>query len=115
MASIGRISPGFRSTFDSVFGPNWTHIAMHTFLFAVLALLLCWLAKSVSPLKSLLFALGLALLIGLLQEALQAFTSGSYSIYGSIFDLWVDLSGAVIGWSIGRLLYGLLWTKPRAY
>ncbi len=115
MASLGRISPGFRLAFNEIFGQDWTHIVMHAFLFTVLALLACGLAGWLSRSKSLLLALGSALIIGLFQEGLQALASGSFSFAGMVFDLGVDLSGGAIGWVIWQLLYGLFWTKSRAY
>jgi VanZ family protein len=102
MAFLGKLWPDFGSVFDAIFSPDWMHIVMHTFLYAVLGILLTTWIKSLS-IQSVLFILGLALLVGCFHEGLQILTARQWpGWFAEIFDLSVDLAGAAIGLALAR-------------
>jgi len=75
---------------------------MHTFLYAVLGILLTHWIKSLS-IQSALIILGLALLVGCFHESLQTLTAGQWPGWSAeIFDLSVDFVGAAIGLAMAR-------------
>ncbi len=97
MALLGKIWPAFRYRFDAIFGPERMHILMHALLFAGLVLLL-WATLRLRPSwRALWLTLGAVLLAAALQETFQALSSGYFSLRASLFDLGVDLSGALLG------------------
>jgi len=97
MAFLGRLWPSFGRLFNAVFTAGWTHIAMHAFLYAVLALLLARAIRPASA-RAVLCLLGLALGIGCLQEGLQWLTLKSEIGWSaSAFDLLVDTAGTCLG------------------
>jgi hypothetical protein len=70
MALLAGIWPSFGRVFDAIFAPDWVHVVMHAFLYAVLAVILChWLPANC--IRAVVTVLGLALLVGILQETLQ--------------------------------------------
>lgn len=88
------IWPEFRAPFDAVFAPEWMHILSHLALFAGLGALLVGVFRW-HPGRWLL-AVTVLLLVGLLQETLQALSSGNLLRY-ALFDLGVDLAGGLAG------------------
>ena len=103
MAFLAKLWPAFGNVFSAVFAQDWTHILMHTLLYAVLGLLM---AQAISPTssKAILILGGLALLVGCLQEGLQLFSAGTWGGWPpEILDLFVDLGGTIIGISATRL------------
>jgi hypothetical protein len=74
MAFLGTIWPAFGHLFNTVFAPDWMHVIMHTFLYAVLGILLTHRIKSFS-IRSALIIMGLALLVGCFHEGLQILTA----------------------------------------
>jgi hypothetical protein len=104
IALLGSLWHPFGRLFDIVFSPNWIHIAMHTFLYAVLAFMLAQWIKPVS-LKAVMSILALAIVIGCLQEGLQGLAPGhGFSWSASAFDLFVDSVGTTIGLILARRL-----------
>ena len=104
MAFFAKLWPAFGSVFSAVFAQDWTHILMHTLLYAVLGLLM---AQAISPTssKAILILGGLALLVGCLQEGLQLLSLHAWPGWpAEILDLSVDLTGVCIGIGISRLL-----------
>ena len=102
MAFIGKLWPAFGSIFDAIFSPGWMHVIMHTFLYAMLGILLTHWIKSLS-IRSALIILGLALLVGCFHEGLQILTARQWPGWSAeIFDLSVDLAGAAIGLELVR-------------
>ena len=97
MAWLGRYSAHYRQMFDALFGPPWMHVVMHTLLFAGLAALLIWVVRLEMSWRSAGLVLTTVLLIGLLQEGLQALSQGSLYWPGVLFDLGVDLTGGALG------------------
>jgi VanZ family protein len=103
MEFLARLWPAFGSIFNPIFSPDWMHIIMHSLLYAMLAFLLAQVVHPVSR-KAILILVGLGLLVGCLQEALQLFSAGAWPGWPpEILDLCVDLAGTLIGISIGRL------------
>ncbi len=100
MAFLGRLSPGFRRAFDTIFGPAWVHVVMHAALYAVLAF---WLVLGFNRLpakKAAWMILVAILIVGILQEGFQALNTGVISISGSALDLGVDLAGGGLGFGV---------------
>jgi VanZ family protein len=102
---LGRFSPAYQRTFDRVFGAEWMHVVTHALLFAGLAILLVYTLRLPLRLRSALAIASLALLTGMLQEAFQIFSrqvslGDSLVLRMAIFDLWVDLSGALAGFAL---------------
>lgn len=103
MASLGNHWPPFGRVFNVVFAPGWTHIAMHTFLYLVLAFLLAQWRRPVSA-KAILLLLGVIVVIAICQEGLQWLTIKSEIGWSaSTFDLAVDLAGTFVGLALSRL------------
>jgi VanZ family protein len=108
VASLGNHWPPFGRVFNAVFTPGWTHIAMHAFLYLVLAFLLTRWIGPVSV-KAMLLLLGLVLVIAACQEGLQWRTVKSEIGWSaSAFDLAVDLAGTFAGLALARL-----WSSRR--
>jgi hypothetical protein len=112
--ALRRYSAGYRQAFDAVFQPAAAHVLMHAFLFAVLAVALAawfdggrrWVAARV---------IGTAAAAGCLQEMIQALTSPSYDLGDGLFDLGVDVAGAVLGlvvFSLARFARLRLQSRP---
>jgi hypothetical protein len=98
MAWLGRFSPAYRRAFDSIFAPDWMHWIMHALLFGGLVALFFIILRLNLDHKMAWIALALGLGVGCLQETFQALSQGSFSLAGSVFDLWVDLGGDSWGW-----------------
>jgi len=97
MALLGKFWPAFRYRFDAIFGPERMHIIMHALLFAGLVLLL-WAVLGLRPgRRALWLTLGVVLLVAALQEGFQAISNSYFSLRASLFDLGVDLAGALLG------------------
>lgn len=104
MAFLGRVWPAFGRLFDLVFAPNWMHVLMHGLLYAVLGFLLAGWIKPVS-IRAGIKLIGLVMLVGILHESLQLLTAGIWPGWApEVFDLAVDLGGAVCGLFVDRLL-----------
>ena len=108
IAFLSHFWPPFGRLFDTVFSPDWIHIAMHAFLYAVLALLLAQWIRPASP-KAVASIMALAVAVGCLQEWLQGLSPGhGFTWSASAFDLLVDAGGAALGlvltrcWSLHR-------------
>jgi hypothetical protein len=110
LAWLGTLSPAYRRIFDAIFAPLWMHIVMHLLLFGGLVLLLAFAFRPRRNWRALAVLLGAALVIGMCQEVFQALSSGMFSLTGSLFDLGVDLAGAIVG----GVIYGMAPTKSRA-
>ena len=86
--------------FNSIFGPDWMHVLMHTALFCGLVLLLL-VGFGLKPGGRAFSAAMLAILaVAVLQEGLQALGQGIFFLRGTLFDLGVDLLGGAIGYGI---------------
>jgi hypothetical protein len=106
MAFLGTIWPAFGYLYNAVFAPGWMHVIMHTFLYAVLGILLSYWFKSLS-IRSVVIVIGLAFLVGCFHEGLQILTAGHWpGWFPEIFDLSVDIAGATIGLALVRLGVG---------
>jgi predicted MFS family arabinose efflux permease len=102
MHSIGQLSTLYKRIFDSVFEPEWMHIAMHTALFAGLAAILTLVTRPPWRAMTLMLVCGLILGAGILQEIFQWLTQDKavplmIALRSSAFDLGVDLSGGLLG------------------
>ena len=97
-----RFSHLYKTGFDWAFKSNITHVLMHVFLYAILALLISIAfsnnKKLISPVKVILIVLG----ISVLQETIQL-VSIKYPVgWDDIFDIFVDVSGGFIGVGVFR-------------
>lgn len=94
-------SDTYRRVFDTIFGPFWVHLVMHTLLYLVLAYLLAQLLVATrSPkvsLRRLVLVLSLVLVIALLQESFQLLYLGRWPGADEFLDLGVDLTGGLLG------------------
>jgi VanZ family protein len=97
MAFLGKIWPAFGKLFNAAFSPAWTHIAMHTFLYAILGFLLAqWIRPD--SVKAIIVLSGFALIVGFLHESLQILSAGAWPGWpAEVLDLSVDLIGAFLG------------------
>ncbi len=97
MAFLGRLWPAFGRAFYAVFAADWTHVAMHGFLYLVLGLLLV-LGLRPTVRRTYLLLFGLALCVGVVHEAIQLLAAGAWPGWGAeLLDLSVDMSGASLG------------------
>jgi|APSaa5957512622_1039677.scaffolds.fasta_scaffold78155_1 VanZ family protein len=80
------------------FTPEWVHIVAHTTIFAALTMMVL----SVFPRHWLAFVatLLLALFVGILQEGIQVAAAGMRPGWEEVFDLCVDLFGALCGMTL---------------
>ena len=97
MAWLGRFSPAYRRTFEAIFAPEWMHWFTHALLFGGLAALFVLVLRLNPDRKTTWMVIALTLSAGVLQESFQAFSQGSFSLSGSVFDLGVDLVGGLLG------------------
>ncbi|HTX89687.1 MAG TPA: VanZ family protein [Anaerolineales bacterium] len=96
MAFLGRLWPGFGRVFYRVFAQDWSHVLMHTFLYAVLGFLLTGWIKPVSR-RSILILYGIVFIVGCIQEGLQIWSAGAWPGWpAEILDLGVDIGGLTI-------------------
>ncbi len=101
-----RFSPSGERLFNALFGPAWMHVAMHSFLYGVLAAVLL---TSLFPRPNLRPSwqgvariLGLVLAVALLQESIQLLSQQRTPGGDELFDLDVDLAGAGLGMFLAR-------------
>ena len=93
-----RASPVGYRLFNTLFSPAWTHIVMHSVLFAVLgALLMQSLYGRLASKSGVGVVLALVLGVGLLQEGIQLFSEQRLLNYGNFFDIGVDMLGGGVG------------------
>lgn len=98
----GQWSPSAR-LFNRLFASPWTHILMHAFLYAVLAMLL---ASRYYPSKRYWagITVGVILIVALGQEMLQLFPQRTWPGWtAEMLDLSVDLGGGGLGLLAGYL------------
>jgi hypothetical protein len=100
MAWFTRVSATFQRLFVYLFEPVWTHVVMHTLLFAVLAWLLTRLLAPRPPVVVLI----LVMLVALGQEGVQWLYTGQMPGADEAFDLTVDLLGGGLGVVVGNVL-----------
>jgi VanZ family protein len=100
--SLRQFSASYRRAFDFVFGHESAHIVMHGFLFAVLA---GGLRRRLGVRPAIL----VALVVGCLQEMIQALTGRGYDVRDGLFDVVVDVTGAGIGVT-AVWLWSRLWS-----
>jgi len=102
MAWLAGQEPDVDAFFTAVFEPEWTHVVVHVFLYAVLGSLLAWIFKGKARLWILIpFSV---ILVGILQETMQVITLNRTPGRAELFDLCVDLLGALLGWLIFWLI-----------
>ena len=101
-----RFSARGEAIFNTLFGPAWVHVAMHSFLYGVLAAVLL---TSLFPRANLRPSwqgvariLGLILAVALLQEGIQLLSQQRAPGGDELFDLGVDLAGAGLGMALVR-------------
>ena len=107
MAWLGNFWADYRRIFDTIFAPEWMHRLMHAFLYAGLAIFLVSIFDLPLDLKTVLFILGIVLLVGLIQEGLQFFSAVQILTWNSLFVLGMDMIGAGIG-------LGIIWGIRKA-
>jgi hypothetical protein len=97
LAVLGQVWPAFRQFFDAAFGSDWVHIFLHALLFGGLVVLLWGTLGLRFSARAVLLTLGVVLAAAALQEGFQGLSKGLFSLSGSLFDLWVDLFGGLLG------------------
>jgi len=85
--------------FNGFFSQQWVHIVMHTSLYAILMVFLCFLGNQMYK-KDVYIVWIFIGVIALAQEMLQIILAGRGFTEHEIFDLGIDLSGAVFGFAI---------------
>jgi len=102
-----QFSTVYKTRFDRAFRTDLSHVIMHIILYAILAWLISSVfsnrRKLVSPIKVGLIALG----ISLLQETIQLVSIKCPVGWDDLFDILVDISGALIGIFVFR------WQKQK--
>lgn len=94
---LGNYWSDYARIYQAFFEPLWVHVVMHAGLFAVLAGVLWILSGRRTTPRAIGLLLSLVALVGIGQEAFQALSRNQIYWNDSLFDLGVDLSGAVIG------------------
>lgn len=77
------------------------HVAMHLLMFAIQAWLIAQalrLSGSQDIMRNGIFLVGLVLLLGIGQEALQSLYRHEIHMLASLWDLAVDMAGGTAGW-----------------
>ena len=93
-----RTSPVGYRLFNTLFSPAWTHIVMHSLLFAVLAALLMQsLHGRLAARRAVPVVLALVLGVALLQEGIQLFSEQRVLHGDNFFDIGVDMLGGGLG------------------
>ena len=100
MAWIGKHSTKFLQVFDAIFAPEWMHWVMHAFLIAGLAVFVLKAIVRRVSICSFGLVLGITLVVAGLQEGWQVISGVQILGWNSLFDLGVDMVGAVIGFGI---------------
>ncbi len=96
MGWLRQFSPAFRQRFDAIFSPEWVHVVMHAFIFAVLVGLVFYVFDARLTRSNGLMAMSGVLWVGIFQEGFQWFTHSTVPGWNSLFDLGVDLCGALL-------------------
>ena len=107
MAWLGKFSGQYRQIFNAIFAPEWMHWLMHAALYAGLAILLVVVFDLALNRRTVLLVLSAVFLVGIIQEGMQLFSRVQIINWNSVFDLGVDLIGAVIG-------LGVVWGIRKA-
>jgi hypothetical protein len=110
LGAMRSVSRRWQILIDDVFAGEWRHIALHLFIFAGLVFLLFALFHLPWNRTGWLTAALTILVVGTLQELLQALTGASSATWsGAFFDLGIDL----IGGGLGGLFWAVLKTTKR--
>ena len=93
------------------FTPEWVHIVAHTVIFAGLAVMVLSMFRRS---HWLIYAgtLLLAFFAGILQESIQLAAAGMLPGPGELFDIGVDLTGALCGMTlvaVKRIISAFIW------
>jgi VanZ family protein len=103
VARVAGFNPFLDRLFNQAFHPDWIHVVSHTLLFAALAALL---AAQIHPNPSRLpRILAISLLVGSLQEVIQLAAAGRHPGLGELYDLGVDLAGALLGYFLSTTIF----------
>ncbi|MBC8507452.1 MAG: VanZ family protein [Anaerolineales bacterium] len=111
MAWLGNFSEKFQQMFNTLFSPEWMHWIMHALLYAALAVLIMIVFERPLTKSSLGLVLVTTLIVGGLQEGWQVLSGVQILRWNTVFDLGVDMLGALIGFGLSYWLR----TKSRAY
>ncbi|PKO17835.1 MAG: hypothetical protein CVU39_04960 [Chloroflexi bacterium HGW-Chloroflexi-10] len=104
-AWIFRVNPALNEWFNTVFAPEWVHIAAHLILFYVVGILSqLLLFQHLNPLRAFLYTLAMVFSIGLVQEFFQLLVKGRPIGPNEFFDLTVDLSACLLSFLTVLLL-----------
>ncbi|MBI9047488.1 MAG: VanZ family protein [Anaerolineaceae bacterium] len=106
MAGVSSRYPAIQLWFDRIFAEEWMHIISHILLYTVLALILIWLLDYTG--MQILWVFPIVLIVGVIQEVIQASIAGISFGWMSVFDLSVDLAGGLLG----SVLMGFRRRKP---
>ena len=108
LGAMRQVSYQWQAVIDSSFSGEWRHITMHILLFAGLVLLLFAMFHLPWSRRGWLEAAVAVLIVGAVQEIIQAITGASAATWsGAIFDLVIDLIGGALGvgvWGVGLLI-----------
>ncbi len=110
---IRRFSHLYKQGFDWAFKSNIIHVLMHIFLYAMLAILISVVfsnkKKLISPVKVVL----IVLCVSVLQETIQLLSIKCPVGWDDIFDIFVDVSGGLIGVFVFRWQKNILTQSHR--
>ncbi|TAK14338.1 MAG: hypothetical protein EPO32_01935 [Anaerolineae bacterium] len=102
---LRRESSRFRLLVDTFFGAEWVHVVGHLLLYATLACLIWWALRRRPGWLGSAATLAFAFPVGFMQEGLQSFFRRGAFGGPELFDVLVDLTGALIGLVLARLLF----------
>ena len=115
LAWFSRSDPVLKAWFDRTFATDLAHVAMHSALYAVLAVLVLALARRQGYRMPTFFsaidlAVGVTVVVGVLQEGLQLLPLGRRFGWPEIYDLGVDLAAAIVAAVLIQL-----WRRRRVH
>jgi VanZ family protein len=101
---LRRFSPAFKTEFDWLFHSDISHIVARIIFYGILSLLASSVFSNKKRLISLFIVFLLALGIALSQETIQLLTGQGPLGWDDGFDVLVDMTGAIVGLFIFRLI-----------
>jgi len=103
---VCQMLPAYKMLFGCLFRTDMSHIIMRFILYGVLAWLVLSVFSDRKPPISWFIVILSVLSIAVTQEVMQLLTGQGPAGWDDVFDVLVDMSGAVIGISVFRWRWG---------